>query len=193
MSDSTDRIELDHDVALLLFEMLARAGTDGIARASDSAERRALYELEAELERSLPELFLPTYGELLANARRRLSAEDDAYAAPRLVAFVDVDDTLVRSVGAKRIPMTAVIQRVRELSAAGFDLYCWSTGGAEYARRTAIELGLADCFAGFLAKPNVLIDDQVPSDWRGLVCLHPNEASSMSASEIETVAAGRTR
>lgn len=30
------------------------------------------------------------------------------------VVFVDVDDTLVRSVGTKRIPMTAVIARVRE-------------------------------------------------------------------------------
>jgi hypothetical protein len=193
MSNSRDRIELDHDVALLLFEMLAREGTDGIARASDSAERRALYELEGELERSLPELLLPNYGELLANARRRLTAEEDAHAPPRFVAFVDVDNTLVRSVGAERIPMTEVIQRVRELSAAGFDLYCWSTGGAAYAGRTANELGIADCFAGFLAKPNVLIDDQLPSDGRGLVCLHPTEASSMSASEIETVAAGRTR
>jgi hypothetical protein len=36
-----------------------------------------------------------------------------ATPAPRLVAFVDVDDTLVRSVGAKRIPISAVIQRAR--------------------------------------------------------------------------------
>lgn len=81
------------------------------------------------------------------------------------VVFVDVDDTLVRSVGRKRIPMPAVIAEVRRLKDAGATLYLWSAGGAGYARDTAGELGVVDCFAGFLPKPDVMIDDQPPQLW----------------------------
>ena len=109
---------------------------------------------------------------------------------PIPVIFVDVDDTLVRSVGSKRIPMSVVIQRVRDLHAAGAVLYCWSTGGGEYARASAAELGLADCFVDFLPKPRVMIDDQSPSEWRSLVCLHPNEVAGMSIDQIGKVASG---
>jgi hypothetical protein len=35
-----------------------------------------------------------------------------------LVAYVDVDDTLVRSFGSKRIPMTEMVRHVRELKYA---------------------------------------------------------------------------
>lgn len=84
-----------------------------------------------------------------------------------LVVFVDVDDTLVRSVGAKRIPMPRVIERVRGLHAEGATLYLWSTGGAEYARATAAELGISELFAGFLPKPHLIIDDQPVAEWRG--------------------------
>lgn len=112
--------------------------------------------------------------------------------ANQLVAYVDVDDTLVRSFGAKRIPMAAVVEHVRELHRQGVTLYCWSTGGAEYAKDSARELGIEPCFVGFLPKPNILIDDQIPADWRGLVCVHPNEAASKSARDYaEAVVAGR--
>jgi hypothetical protein len=40
----------------------------------------------------------------------------------------------------------------------------------------------------FLAKPHLLVDDQSPAGWRGTKCLHPNEVSSMTLSEIETAA-----
>jgi hypothetical protein len=86
------------------------------------------------------------------------------------VVYVDVDDTLVRSVGSKRIPMPAVIRYVRDLHRAGSMLFCWSSGGADYARQSAEEIGIAECFAGFLPKPNLLIDDQAPADWR--YCRH---------------------
>ena len=46
--------------------------------------------------------------------------------------FVDVDDTLVRSVGQTRIPMAAVIAHIRHLHYAGHLLYLWSSGGADY-------------------------------------------------------------
>ena len=95
------------------------------------------------------------------------------------VVYVDVDDTLVRSFGSKRIPITAVVQRIRELHRAGFRLYCWSSGGAEYCRSSAAELGIAECFVAFLPKPHFMIDDQHPSDWRALRWQHTNEAASM--------------
>jgi len=88
---------------------------------------------------------------------------------PRVV-FVDVDDTLIRSVGAKRIPMPAVVARIRELHEAGALLYLWSSGGAEYARSAASELGIASCFVAFLPKPDAYLDDQPVSEWR--YCKH---------------------
>jgi hypothetical protein len=96
----------------------------------------------------------------------------------RLVAYVDIDDTLVRSVGTKRIPMPSVVQYVRELRQRGAKLYGWSSGGAEYARSSADELGIADCFEGFLPKPNLIIDDQAPSDWRDCRHMTPLEAAN---------------
>lgn len=82
------------------------------------------------------------------------------------IVYVDVDDTLVRSVGTKLIPIPAVIAYVRHQKEAGAELYCWSSGGAAYARGVAEALGLLDCFAAFLPKPNVVVDDQNVSEWR---------------------------
>lgn len=39
------------------------------------------------------------------------------------IVFVDVDDTLVRSAGSKRIPITSVTERVAALKQAGATLY----------------------------------------------------------------------
>jgi hypothetical protein len=88
--------------------------------------------------------------------------------------FVDVDDTLVRSAGTKRIPMPSVIEHVRTLHTQGATLFCWSAGGADYARSSAVELGIADCFTGFLPKPNVMIDDQAMSAWPRCMMVHPS-------------------
>ncbi|MEM6782416.1 MAG: DUF705 domain-containing protein [Bacteroidota bacterium] len=96
-----------------------------------------------------------------------------------LIVFVDVDDTLVRSAGAARIPMPEVIAAVRRLHASGALLYCWSSGGAAFARASAEKVGLADCFLAFLPKPTVLIDDVAISDWRRLRHVHPNEVGSL--------------
>ncbi len=86
------------------------------------------------------------------------------------VVFVDVDDTLVHSVGAKRIPMPAVVASVRALHEQGTALYLWSSGGAEYAHQSAVELGIEGCFVAFLPKPDAYIDDQSVSEWR--FCQH---------------------
>ena len=100
-----------------------------------------------------------------------------------LVVYVDVDDTLVRSVGAKRIPIPAAVQHVRELHAQGVELYCWSTGGATYARESAEEVGVAECFIAFLPKPDVMLDDQPFAEWRRLLCVHPNDCAGRTAEE----------
>ncbi|MFY9252362.1 MAG: hypothetical protein WAO83_02825 [Fuerstiella sp.] len=77
----------------------------------------------------------------------------------KLVIYVDVDDTLIRSVGTKQIPMPASVDYVRRMHAAGNTLYCWSRGGADYSRDVATSLGIAECFVSFLAKPDILLDD----------------------------------
>ena len=90
------------------------------------------------------------------------------------VIFVDVDDTMVRSVGSKRIPIPGVVSKVREWHAAGHQLFCWSSGGAEYARNSAQELNIAGCFSAFLPKPHVYVDDQAVEDWRQCRHIYPS-------------------
>ena len=102
-----------------------------------------------------------------------------------LVIYVDVDDTLVRTVGSKRIPMPTVVARVKGLAVEGARLYAWSSGGADYARESAKELGILECFEMFLPKPQVVIDDQAPSEWRRLIHLYPTDAASKSLSDLE--------
>ncbi len=99
--------------------------------------------------------------------------------------FVDVDDTFVRSAGQKRIPMTATIKQIRVLKEQGAILYCWSSGGADYARQSAEEFGIGDCFVAFLPKPNVLLDDQNISDWKNLCCVHPAECAGFSLEDYQ--------
>jgi hypothetical protein len=100
-----------------------------------------------------------------------------------LVVYVDVDDTLIRTAGSKRIPVSGAAEHVRSLFEAGATLFCWSSGGGEYARAVAEELKIADCFCGFLPKPNVLIDDQPVSAWRRLVEIHPGRLSGMTPAD----------
>lgn len=93
------------------------------------------------------------------------------------VVFVDVDDTLMRSVGTKRIPMPAVVAHVRAMYEQGVALYLWSSGGTEYARASAAELGIEHCFLAFLPKPDAYLDDQPVSDWRFCQHVLPSNAS----------------
>ena len=97
-----------------------------------------------------------------------------------LVIYVDVDETLVRNVGAKQIPMPSVIQHIRDLYDQGAGLYCWSSGGASYAAETAETLAIAHCFQGFLPKPHVMIDDMALSEWRFFREVHPNACASQN-------------
>jgi hypothetical protein len=110
-----------------------------------------------------------------------------------LIVYVDIDDTLVRSVGAKRIPMPEVVRHVRELARDGATLYAWSSGGADYARASAAELGIEGCFAGFLPKPQVLVDDQSPSDWRRAMVVHPLQAAGRTLADYMAELDGASR
>jgi len=103
-----------------------------------------------------------------------------------LVAYVDIDDTLIRSFGSKRIPMTEMVKHVQDLNREGVILFAWSSGGGEYARTSAKELGIEDCFQAFLPKPNVIIDDQSPAEWRRLIHVRPGEATSRTVSDYTT-------
>ncbi len=94
------------------------------------------------------------------------------------IVYVDVDDTFVRSVGTKRIPIPAVIRTIKLWKEQGETLYCWSSGGADYARQSAQEFGIEECFVAFLPKPNVLLDDQNINEWRGLKYVHPAECDN---------------
>ncbi len=92
------------------------------------------------------------------------------------VIYFDIDDTLVRSAGAKRIPMPSVIESVRRLKSEGALLFLWSSGGSDYCRRTAEELGITDCFEGFLPKPTLYVDDQPIQEWKLCRHLYPAQA-----------------
>ena len=117
---------------------------------------------------------------LVSEVRRLRELADSPNAGSGPIVFVDVDDTLVRSAGSKRIPIPSVLQHVRDLHRSGARLYCWSSGGADYARRTAVDLGVDTCFRAFLPKPHAIIDDQTPAEWRNMLCVHPNTAVSMT-------------
>ena len=71
------RIELTHDEALVLFEFLARfserPSEDYVV---DRAEELALAKLEAPLERTLVEIFMDDYTELVQAARDRVKGPE---------------------------------------------------------------------------------------------------------------------
>ena len=100
------------------------------------------------------------------------------------IVYIDVDDTLIRSVGTRRIPMPAAVAAVRTLATQGAALYLWSSGGANYARVSARELGIEDCFSAFLPKPDAYIDDQPVHEWR--TCRHVLPANANDAQANRT-------
>jgi predicted HAD superfamily phosphohydrolase YqeG len=96
------------------------------------------------------------------------------------IIFVDVDDTLIRSVGKKRIPMPSVVAEIKMLYDSGAALYLWSSGGGDYARASAIELKIEHLFVAFLPKPDVYIDDQAVHEWRFCHHVLPTNAGSLT-------------
>lgn len=108
--------------------------------------------------------------------------------------YVDVDETFVRSYGAKRVPIPSVISHVKYLKEQGAILYCWSSGGSEYAKESAAEFGIDYCFSGFLPKPEVAIDDMEFNSWRNLLQIHPNECDGQTIESYrETIVKNQTK
>jgi hypothetical protein len=83
-----------------------------------------------------------------------------------LVVYVDVDDTLIRTSGSKRIPVSGVVESV------------------------AVGLGIAELFAGFLPKPQVLVDDRALAQWNRLIEIHPSECGRWNAEDYQRAVAG---
>jgi hypothetical protein len=65
-------VELTEDEALVLFDYLVRTNKSEQRESVDQAEQRALWNLEAVLEKTLVAPFDPKYSELVAAARERL-------------------------------------------------------------------------------------------------------------------------
>ena len=80
--------------------------------------------------------------------------------------MVYVDDTLIRTSGSKRIPVSGVIESV------------------------AVGLGIAELFAGFLPKPQVLVDDRALAQWNRLIEIHPSECGRWNAEDYQRAVAG---
>ena len=95
------------------------------------------------------------------------------------IVYVDVDDTLVRSAGNRASPddnrhsRGQTFEGRRELLCI-----CGVPAAQDYARKSAVELEIADCFAGYLPKPNVIIDDQPVEQWRGTRHIYPLQTES---------------
>ena len=70
--------------------------------------------------------------------------------------FVDVDLTLVDADGRLLDGARDALARLKE---HGCHLFLWSTGGSDYCRKVARVNGLEDLFEGFVAKPDIIIDD----------------------------------
>ena len=70
--------------------------------------------------------------------------------------FVDVDLTLVDTNG---MLLEGAVTALRKLKERGCHLFLWSTVGADYAKATAARHRLTDLFEGYVAKPDIVIDD----------------------------------
>ena len=101
-----------------------------------------------------------------------------------LCIYIDVDGTLVQTTAGRRVPNQSLLCRLREWKAQGAILYCWSSGGADYAQRTAEELKVKACFAAFLTKPHALVDDQSIQHWPYFLELAPARAEGLSVTGI---------
>lgn len=70
--------------------------------------------------------------------------------------FVDVDLTLI---DAEYRLLPGARDGLQQLRDAGCRLFLWSTGGAEYCQKIARLHNLTEYFDGFVAKPDIIIDD----------------------------------
>lgn len=88
--------------------------------------------------------------------------------------FIDVDLTLVDAKGRLLDGAREALQRFRD---EGCHLFLWSSVGADYARKIAAVHQLTDYFEGFVAKPDIAIDDMPGTAQAPFIYNVHNEAS----------------
>lgn len=88
--------------------------------------------------------------------------------------FVDVDLT---PVDINRNLLAGVTEALAKLKQKGCHLFLWSTNGSDYAYRIARLHGLTDMFEGFVAKPDIIIDDMPGTAMNPFVFDVNNESS----------------
>jgi hypothetical protein len=71
MVDTVVKIELNSDEALVLFEFLSSFSDTDQLKIEDQAEKRVLWNIYSDLEKTLVEPFQENYAELLEAARTR--------------------------------------------------------------------------------------------------------------------------
>ena len=78
-----------------------------------------------------------------------------------LVAYIDIDQTIVNTAG-EALP--GACERIEQLAVQyGYELVAWSRTGRSYALETLERLGIAKWFMAFLTKPDFVIDDDPDS------------------------------
>jgi hydroxymethylpyrimidine pyrophosphatase-like HAD family hydrolase len=73
---------------------------------------------------------------------------------------IDVDGTLLDE-NENINPVTC--EKLRQLKSNGHRLQLWSTGGADYAHKTAVKHNLTNVFASYATKADVAFDDILES------------------------------
>jgi predicted HAD superfamily phosphohydrolase YqeG len=111
----------------------------------------------------------------------------------KFIIYVDVDDTLIHTTSGKRIRIPSIISHIKDLKQQGAVLYCWSSGGADYAQMVAEELNIVDLFTAFLSKPNMLLDDQEIKDWKYLIEVHPISCNSKTLDNYKQQLANKVK
>jgi hypothetical protein len=111
----------------------------------------------------------------------------------RCVVYVDVDETLVHKDGHEEVPNPSVVAFVRKLKHQGARLHCWSSGGPMHARQAARKCGIASVFQMFLAKPNLLIDDERVSGWPECLEVNPRREHHRSLKDLRRALRKRKR
>lgn len=74
--------------------------------------------------------------------------------------YIDMDLTIVDIYGAL---LPGVADRLIEMRERGYELYCWSAGGEEYARALLVKHRIITLFKNVMDKPTMIIDDNPES------------------------------
>lgn len=104
---------------------------------------------------------------MVKSKKRQISENGFLKITKEFIVYVDVDNTLMGTHEGKEVPLRGTIKMLKQLHEKGFELYCWSQCGKEYAKFVCDWLGISDLFQAFLPKPNMIIDDHEWSEWCG--------------------------